>query len=307
MADNRDTYFMIKIFHEEISDVRFISFIFDSPIYQRATLEDCDYIVHHEIFWGQEGKVTDQSLKMISARYIAIDKKVIVFIVSDYEKKYKYYKNLILIRTSLKASLKRTNEFVMPYLWTGFTEPFAPIQIDHLPQVGFCGLGSSHRKKLLKAFANSDNVVSDFILRDKFWGGNPHDQEVIETFTNNLKSNAFIIAQRGKGNFSMRFFETLSAGRIPVLVNTDMSLPFEDVIDWQKHIVFEQDEKACVRRVVEVTQNGDYLKMQKDCHQIFQTYFSQLTFFEQLILQIKRQVQAKKGKYSYLRQIFGGR
>lgn len=266
---------------------------------------ECDYIIHHEILWDQAYKITRQILKGIATKYKDIDKKVIVFIVSDYEKNYKLYDNLILVRTSLKASSKRRNEFVMPYIWTGFSDPFTPIQYTHLPQVGFCGLGSNYRRKLLKVFKDSDEVVSDFIVRDKFWGGNPHDPNLIEAFNNNIRSNAFIISQRGRGNFSMRFYMTLSAGRIPVLVNTDMSLPFEDIIDWQKYIVFEKSEKACVQRVIEVTKNGDYLEMQKACFQIFSSYFSEHKYFEKLVDQIKKQEISKKGRGGFWGSFFG--
>ena len=38
---------------------------------------------------------------------------------------------------------------------------------------------------------------------------------------------------RGAGNFSIRLFETLAAGRVPVIVDTDLALPCADVVDWQ--------------------------------------------------------------------------
>ena len=41
---------------------------------------------------------------------------------------------------------------------------------------------------------------------------------------------------RGAGNWSFRFFETLSAGRIPVLIDTDSALPLEDRVDWSLHV-----------------------------------------------------------------------
>src|SRR5690606_37188550 len=43
---------------------------------------------------------------------------------------------------------------------------------------------------------------------------------------------------RGGGNFSVRFYEALAMGRIPVFINTDSSLPFDDRIDWKKHVVW---------------------------------------------------------------------
>lgn len=40
---------------------------------------------------------------------------------------------------------------------------------------------------------------------------------------------------RGCGNFSSRLYETLSCGRLPVFVDTDCVLPFDDLIDWREH------------------------------------------------------------------------
>lgn len=41
-----------------------------------------------------------------------------------------------------------------------------------------------------------------------------------------------------RGNFSVRLYETLMMGRIPVFVNTDCLLPFEDKINWKNHVVW---------------------------------------------------------------------
>lgn len=53
----------------------------------------------------------------------------------------------------------------------------------------------------------------------------------------------YIICIRGAGNFSVRLYETLAMGRIPVFVNTDCMLPIDDVLPWKEYVVWvEYDE-----------------------------------------------------------------
>jgi Exostosin family len=63
----------------------------------------------------------------------------------------------------------------------------------------------------------------------------PADEEV-KTYRNHLLKNTYILCPRGVENYSFRFYETLSWGRVPVLIDTDMMLP--PYIDW---------DEVCVR------------------------------------------------------------
>ena len=58
-------------------------------------------------------------------------------------------------------------------------------------------------------------------------------QEYFDTINN----NAFTVCSRGAGNYSIRFYETLRSGRIPVLLDSDMVLPFEEDIDLPDEII----------------------------------------------------------------------
>ena len=54
-------------------------------------------------------------------------------------------------------------------------------------------------------------------------------------FFKNIEQNPYTFCMRGGGNFSVRFYETLIMGRIPVLVDTDVRLPLADDVDWSRH------------------------------------------------------------------------
>lgn len=93
----------------------------------------------------------------------------------------------------------------------------------------------------LNDFMNNKDVSTDFILRKKYRAGavTPTQRKISETeFKDNMYNNPYIFCMRGVGNFSVRFYETIAMGRIPVLLDTDCRLPLMDVIDWENHIVY---------------------------------------------------------------------
>jgi hypothetical protein len=53
-----------------------------------------------------------------------------------------------------------------------------------------------------------------------------------------VRNSDYVLCIRGGGNFSIRLYETLMMGRIPVFVNTDCFLPQTDRIDWKKHVIW---------------------------------------------------------------------
>lgn len=89
-------------------------------------------------------------------------------------------------------------------------------------------------------FTNHKDVVADFVLRKNYRAGAKTlvQKKKSETeFTDNMYRNPYTFCMRGVGNFSVRFYETLAMGRIPVLLDTDCRLPLMDDINWENHIV----------------------------------------------------------------------
>lgn len=108
---------------------------------------------------------------------------------------------------------------------------------------------SRKRFQLLEKLRKSDEVDTDFIYRKKYRAGVKNENEVKETtleFYRNIASNLYTFCMRGSGNFSVRFYETLIMGRIPVVVDTDFRLPLHDLIDWSKHCVIVKKETMIV-------------------------------------------------------------
>ena len=89
--------------------------------------------------------------------------------------------------------------------------------------------------------ANGQKVSKSVTFTDVNWGTGGGDDEARAAaerdFDENLRSATYALCIRGTGNFSARFFEALSFGRIPLFVDTRCVLPFEDEIDWSDHLV----------------------------------------------------------------------
>lgn len=84
-------------------------------------------------------------------------------------------------------------------------------------------------------------VDERFVIRDRYRAGVSTETERERTqaeFDENLRSATYALSVRGIGNFSARFYEALSFGRVPLFVDTDCVLPFEDQIDWRSRTVW---------------------------------------------------------------------
>ena len=99
------------------------------------------------------------------------------------------------------------------------------------------------RATLVYKMLKDTRVNSNFIIRKKYRAGiNANDKKnthktTLEFFDNILNSD-YVLCVRGAGNFSVRLYETLAMGRIPIFVNTDCMLPLSDTFAWKGHVVW---------------------------------------------------------------------
>ena len=97
------------------------------------------------------------------------------------------------------------------------------------------------RARLLRTLESSLALETNFIYRRHYRAGARNEEEqrrtTIEYYANIRKSD-YVVCVRGGGNFSVRFYETLMMGRIPVFINTDCLLPFPEIIPWKEHMVW---------------------------------------------------------------------
>jgi hypothetical protein len=106
----------------------------------------------------------------------------------------------------------------------------------------------------LKELESYPSIKTDFIYRDKYRAG-AIIQEQRETstavFFKNLNDAPYTFCMRGAGNFSVRFYESLALGKIPILIDTDVQLPLEQLIDWDQHICRVAPHENVTERLLE--------------------------------------------------------
>lgn len=190
---------------------------------------------------------------------------------------------------------------------------FEPREKADIPTIGFCGLAStsafitiyrklrlnfqqinyklgkrtwepppfetsSFRTKVLEKFTNVDGLRTNYILRKKYRGGVVKDKSyhnpVKETFVNNILESDYTVCMRGGGNFSQRFYETLCLGRIPIFVDTDCLLPFQDEIEYKS--IFPWIDVKDLPNIADIVKDfhanlssDNFVNLQKTCRQLW--------------------------------------
>jgi len=114
---------------------------------------------------------------------------------------------------------------------------------------------SNLRFKTLEVFQQSPHFQDNYIIRQKYRGGvqTPENRKkTTEEYYQNQMDSDLIVCVRGVGNFSLRFFETLAMGRIPIFIDTDSPLPDISPKDWNDYIIWV--DKKCINQAPEISE-----------------------------------------------------
>ena len=283
--------------------------------YTESSIENCDILVSSKFEVGLYD--TKEIQKRINS-YKNRNKIVLIFLVSDNSKAFKIPNNVILYRTSLYKSKINKNEILLPYIWECYDKPEAPLPKTSKPKVGFCGNVEKNigkRLSTIKAMDKNKGIETDFILRKGFWAGKPNDEQLKNDYIQNLINSHFTICNRGRGNFAIRFYQALSLGRIPVLIDSDMVFPFEDKINWDDVIIRAKNETELAEKIVLWWQNKsdlDVINAQLKCREIYDNYLTAASYSKILEKELVHKInnfdvnqQAKDGFFqTFLNKIF---
>lgn len=112
--------------------------------------------------------------------------------------------------------------------------------IGYLPFDRQAVLSSSHlRSQVLKRLKKAKQFETNFIIRQQYRAGVTTAVERMKTtkeYYQNQYESDLNVCVRGGGNFSVRFYETLAMGRIPLFCDTDSPLPKIEG-DWNDYII----------------------------------------------------------------------
>lgn len=132
-------------------------------------------------------------------------------------------------------------------------------------------------------------VDEHFVVRDQYRAGATTEfvrESTQREFDENLRSATYALCVRGTGNFSARFYEALSFGRVPLFVDTRCVLPLEHLIDWRSRTVWIDagDVESIGERLVESHPSvlADPLRSADSLRDLWETHLTQHGFFQHL-------------------------
>lgn len=97
------------------------------------------------------------------------------------------------------------------------------------------------RQRILDLLSRHPGIETNFVPRSRYKAGAITKQEkeqARQEFFANIQDTDYTVCVRGGGNFSVRLYETLAMGRIPILVDTDCLLPFASDPRWRECCVY---------------------------------------------------------------------
>jgi hypothetical protein len=267
----------------------------DAPAYLRALFEPDallsssdgivpEIVIVGDVPWGTvDPSVVIECVFRAFATYPSAELAVVLWI-TDYEDLVEWPEHVLVWRTSVRKSRLQPCERMLPFVWELANDPYPPLPRGHDPVVGFCGLATAsyERQALIQAFRDDPRFEKRFTLRKSFWGGAPYDRKLFTKFEQTLRDCHFQVCCRGAGNFSMRFFQTLAAGRIPVLIDTDLALPFPDEIPWSEIVIRAATPESVVEAAFSWFSERDLEAVQRKCALVNHYWFAPSAFGKHL-------------------------
>jgi hypothetical protein len=239
--------------------------------FELTTLEECDVAVL-ALPWEDalaDNRKREQAMAFCK-RAEALGRSVFVFYHNDPTVRIPI-SNAIVFAHALHASRKDPSEFAMPNFIPWPPDKVTVRAYSDRPIVGFCGkawplgmehrsrsqdlsvraryLGGSllarsglndrlrspvafyHRAEAVRRLERDTRIETRFLLRDAKPVADPGTYQ--REYFDNIEQTDYTLAVRGMGNFSIRLYEALAYGRIPLFVNTDCVLPLASEIDWR--------------------------------------------------------------------------
>ena len=124
-------------------------------------------------------------------------------------------------------------------------------------------------------------VINNRYWFHKFMGIDTTEME--RNYSGLMQMSKFILCPRGFGTNSIRFFEAMAFGRLPVLIADSTKLPLENKIRYNDFIVrVKEDELESLPDVLEKNKK-DLIEKSKIARTTWENYFSpcKLPFFMQ--------------------------
>lgn len=152
-------------------------------------------------------------------------------------------------------------------------------------------IGVVLRHRAIDTINKDSRIDSNFKVHDNYFYHHSESfkLKMRQEYINSICNSHYVLAFRGCGNYSIRLFEAMSAGRIPVMLDTNQHLPFEDFIPWHELGVWLPLNQldSVGERIVEKHQGFDQSKFNGATASIEEIYNDHLSR-NAVIMHIKR-------------------
>lgn len=182
------------------------------------------------------------------------------------DERERMWRDLVLRQKNVKPVVSFCGWAGFPSLYRHFTYGLHICAQDFKSRV----LGDKHaqlhkrgiyfRRKAMSVLRNSKSVSVNFIIRKSYSAQKGRDgkenispEAAEKEYVDSIINSDFVLSPKGNGNGSIRFYEALSLGRFPVLINTDCVLPLAGIINYDEFVVRVdyRDMDNLERRIVE--------------------------------------------------------
>ncbi|MFT7644542.1 MAG: hypothetical protein ACI9BF_000191 [Candidatus Paceibacteria bacterium] len=162
--------------------------------------------------------------------------------------------------------------------------------------------GLYFRRSITKALDKTDKCKTNFVIRNSFSALEKTLSKAPDVlrkeYIDVLQNSDLGLVIRGDGNFSLRFFEVLSMGRIPLFINTDTPLPLEDEIDYDSFMLrVDHSDLRRLPAIIEKFWNDlsdeQFIEMQKKARTVFETKLRTDVFYKNLFDTLERKVKVE--------------
>ena len=294
--------------------------------YQMTDLEDAEVALLPRAYERSTDDELASLLKVAERRGL----RTLVFAMRDHEPLMPSASVILMHPGPTRDAQPHADSIAYPYFLTDRAFRPQPRPDDGRPKVAFCGQGQrrmlasvgnlavrlggialyrvrprvvpqpvrghvSLRSAALRNLADHPSVDEHFVIRDQYRAGVSSEDERARTqaeFDDNLRSATYALCVRGTGNFSARFYEALSFGRVPLFVNTNCVLPFEDEIDWRARTVWVEarDVRSIGDRLVAAHPEvlGDPDRSAEGLRQLWEEWLTQDGYFAHLPAAVRR-------------------
>jgi hypothetical protein len=149
--------------------------------------------------------------------------------------------------------------------------------------------GHSLRTRALRTLSRCQSLQTNFLFRENLafsgvgtvMGDTPPEQALNfqREFYDNIVNSDYVLCARGYGNNSIRLYEALSCGRIPVFIDSDCVLPYDFLIDWKKYCVWvtENELPFLGEKIADFharLSNASFVELQYSCRKLWEDWLS---------------------------------